>query len=44
MKLANVKRLFDFIGLLRYEEKLNSVKRYAAERDLATGAKKPESK
>lgn len=42
MKLGSIKRLLDFAGLLRYEEKRAEVKRYEAERDLTTGAKKPE--
>lgn len=42
MKFSNFKRLIDFVGLLSYEEKRDAVKRFESERDLSTGAKKPE--
>ena len=42
MKFSNFKRLVDFVGLLRYEEKREAVHRFESERDLSTGAKKPE--
>ena len=42
MRFSNIKRLVDFVGLLRYEEKREAVHRFESERDLATGAKKPE--
>lgn len=41
MKFSNFKRLVDFVGLLSYEEKRDAVKRFEAERDLSTGARKP---